>query len=440
MPKVLLSFIGRNKYERCVYVNPQTQEQSPVVRFVTEAICVLNCQNWTENDRIFIFLTPDARTANWLGKAYENDPDDTLGLKERLNNLGLKAKIEPIEIKEGFDETEIWANFQTIFDCINERDAIYLDITNAFRSIPIFATTLMNYTEFLKKGVNLKAIYYGIFEKLGPVYEVVKKYPNPADRLVPILDLKSIVELQDWTSAANDFLQHGNATALAKQAEMAKFPSSREFAVNLNALTGAFSTVRGKKMTTGLVFSDLRQNIQDIERDAPRPLKPILEKINAELQPFQSDDILNGFRAIEWCLNHKLYQQGITLMREAIVSYIGHKLGLDFSNKNERAIVEKAFTIQLQKLPPHPTPQIVQKALRQFTPPRGLSAEDFVNGITLVCRNPTFRALHPIYTEISYEYRNDINHGGYMSDAKESDEFVLILFRKYDELKKIIAF
>ena len=249
-----------------------------MVRFVTAAICELNCRNWTAQDRIIVFLTKDARTANWEGKNYENDPDDPDGLNIKLQKLRLKATIKTYEIKEGFDETDIWANFQTIFDTINERDSIHLDITNAFRSIPIFATTLMNYAEFLKKGVQLKAIHYGIFEKLGMVREVVAKYPNPADRLVPILDLKGIAQLQDWTSAANDFLKHGNGTALGKLAEMDKFSNSREFAYNLNALTGVFSTVRGKQITEGAVFVDLQNNIKDIEAHAPRPLKPILEK------------------------------------------------------------------------------------------------------------------------------------------------------------------
>ena len=424
MPNILLSFVGRNRYERCVYFNPQTNEKSSVVRFVSEAICELNCQKWTEQDRIIIFLTKDARAANWDGVFYKDDPDDNLGLKERLSNLGLKAKIEAHEIKEGFDEAEIWDNFQTIFDCINERDAIYLDITNAFRSIPIFATTLVHYAEFLKKGVQLKAVHYGIFEKLGMVYEVKQKYPNPADRLVPILDLKGIAQLQDWTSAANDFLLHGNATALAKQAEIAKFPSSREFAFNLNALTGVFSTVRGKTITEGTVFSDLHKNIQDIEASAPRPLKPILDKIDTELTAFGQDDILNGFRAIDWCLRHKLYQQGITLMREVIVSYICQLENLGPNNRDSRSLIEKVFGFA--------------KA-RRFNPKEKITPEMKLD-IERIAQTRIVQRLSPIYSVISFEYRNDINHGGYLANAKESDEFVLILMRKYDELKTIIAF
>jgi CRISPR-associated Csx2 family protein len=422
MANILLTFLGRNRYERCVYFNPQTKEKSSVVRFVQEAICQLNCQQWTEQDRIIIFLTKDARKANWEGSVYEKEADDPHGLEYKLSTLGLKATIETHEIKEGFDENEIWENFKTIYDCINNRDAIHLDITNAFRSIPIFATTLVNYAEFLKKGVRLKAVHYGIFEKLGTVREIQEKYPNPNDRLVPILDLKGIAELQDWTNAANDFLLHGNASALAKQAELARFPSSREFALNLRALTEAFSTVRGKQITEGAIFSDLHKNIKDIESHAPLPLKPILDRINTELDEFKEGDIFNGFRAIDWCIRHKLYQQGITLMREVIVSYVCQIENRDAQKRRDREVIEKAFGYAKAK---------------RFKPGE---AHDLKPEIMRIASTELVQKISPIYNVISFEYRNDINHGGYVANAKESSEFITILVKKYDALKEIIAF
>jgi hypothetical protein len=271
---------------------------------------------------------------------------------------------------------------------------------------------------------------------------VEKNYPKPADRIAPMLDLKGLIQLQDWTNAANDFLNHGNPSALAKLSEQAKFPKARDFGQHLRDFGGAFSTVRGGEITSGQLFADLQQDIQDIKQNAPlEPLSPILDKITEGLSPFRpSKDILNGFRAIEWCIQHNLVQQGITLMREAIVSYIGDKQGLDFSDKNDRAIVEKAFTIKIAKLSNTPLKHEVEKQLGRYNLPRGISPDDFVNGITFIVRDATFRALHPIYTEISYEYRNDINHGGYMADAKEYSRFIVILSKKFEELKKIIAF
>jgi CRISPR-associated Csx2 family protein len=441
MPNVLLTFLGRNKYVPCVYQNAKDPSKtSTVVRFVQEAIVQHHCQSWTANDRILVFVTNAAREANWDGTVYAQE-EDKEGLNTKLQKLKVACRIEAIEVADGDTEHEIWENFQTIFDQLHERDKVHLDITNAFRSIPLFATTLLDYARFLK-NIRIESIYYGMFESLGPAFEVVKNYPNPADRIAPMLDLKGLIQLQDWTNAANDFLKHGNPWSLGRLSEQTKLPEAISFGKHLRAFGGAFSTVRGGEITTGRLFADLQTDIQNIKANAPlEPLVPILDKITEGLSPFTpSKDILNGFRAIEWCIDHELVQQGITLMREAIVSYISDKYGLDFSNKSHRAVVEKAFTIKTTQLPHRPTPDIVQRLLRRFDVPKGMTLEEFLQGVTLIVRDSLFRDLQPIYEEISFQYRNDINHGGYMSNAKNYLEFVGILRTKFDELKKIINF
>jgi CRISPR-associated Csx2 family protein len=441
MPNVLLTFLGRGKYVPCVYQNAkEPSKTSTVVRFVQEAIVQHYCQKWTADDRILVFVTDAARKANWDGAVYAQE-EDAEGLNAKLQKLNVPCRIEAIEVADGDTENEIWQNFQVIFNQLHERDKVHLDITNAFRSIPLFATTLLDYARFLK-NIRIESIYYGMFESLGPAFEVVKNYPNPADRIAPMLDLKGLIQLQDWTNAANDFLKHGNPRSLAKLSEQTKLPEALSFGQHLRDFAGAFSTVRGGEITQGQLFADLQTDIQNIKANAPlEPLVPILDKITEGLSPFRpSKDILNGFRAIEWCIDHELVQQGITLMREAIVSYIGDKHGLDFSNKSYRAVVEKAFTIKPSQLPHHPTPENVQRALRRFDVPKGMTLEEFLQGVTLIVRDATFKALQPIYTEISYEYRNDINHGGYMADAKDYSRFIVILSKKFDELKKIVSF
>ena len=245
MSNVLLSFVGRNRYERCVYFDSATNSQSKVVRYIQEALCEVYCQSWLSSDRVVIFLTPNARKANWEGSVYADDKEDSRGLEEALLGLKLRPSIHVEMIKEGFEEREMWQNFKTVFDSIEEGDTVYLDITNAFRSIPLFATVLSNYAEFLK-GVKIKSVFYGIFERLGSTMDVKKNYPNAEDRRVPILDLKGLVDLQDWTSAANDLLKHGNATGLARMARVTNQSKNKampdDFANNLDAITGVFST------------------------------------------------------------------------------------------------------------------------------------------------------------------------------------------------------
>jgi CRISPR-associated Csx2 family protein len=424
MANVLLSFVGRNRYEQCVYGDTQTAQYSTVVRFVQDAICQLHCRNWSADDRIVIFLTPNARLANWEGATYKDDPNDTRGLETTLMDLQLNPSIHVQSIYEGMDEKEIQQNFSIIYEALNEGDLVYLDITNAFRSIPVFAAVLSNYAEFLK-GVRLKSIFYGIFERLGSPVDVRKNYPNPADRRVPILDLKSIVQLQDWTSAANDFLTHGNTAALSRMAHLTTQSNRallpKDFGSNLEALTGVFSTVRGKEIADGDVFTRLRQNIEDIEQTAGlEPLVPILQKVRDSLSPFKQEDILNGFRAIEWCIEHQFVQQGITLFRETIVSYICHRCQMDFQRREHRGLIERTF-------------QLYGRSKDML-----LKEPDYEK-VRPLFREPLVGKLHPLYQEVSFQYRNDINHGGYLKGSKEAFEFVIILRRKFEELKKIIT-
>ena len=425
MSNVLLSFVGRNRYERCVYYETTMQRSSHVVRYIQEAICEVYCQEWSSEDKIIIFLTPNARYANWEGNAYKGDKDDARSLEEALLNLKLRPSIHVETIKEGIDEREMWQNFRTVFDAITEGDTVYLDITNAFRSIPLFATVLSNYAEFLK-GVKIKSVFYGIFERLGSPAEVIKNYPNAADRRVPILDLKGLIDLQDWTSAANDFLKHGNATGLARMAKVTNQSKSSlippDFANNLEVLTGLFSTVRGKEIVKAEVFDKIRQNIKVIQeqQEGFEPLVPILEKVKEGLAPFKKEDIKNGFRAIEWCIEHQLVQQGITLFRETIVSYICYQCQMDYQRREHRNLVERTFQLY------------------------GRSKEELLKDVDYEKIRPIFdepmvAKLRFLYQEVSFQYRNDINHGGYLKDSKEPFEFVIVLRRKYEELKKIIG-
>jgi CRISPR-associated Csx2 family protein len=428
MARLFLSFVGTNNYMPCVYHDDKTQTPAPVGRFVQAALAHLHCQNWDADDRIVIFLTEAARSSNWEGANYANEPDFNEGLEKVLLNMQLRPAIHVETVPEGFDEGQVWAIFSTVFAQINEGDLIYLDITNAFRSIPAFTTVLVNYAELLK-GARIQAIFYGIFEKLGPMFKVKTEIPNPTDRHVPIMHLTGLMNLQDWTSAANDFLTYGNAKPLSKMASAALKDNEaavRPFSETADLLTGVFSTVRGKMIYEGDVFRDLRHAIERLETESPfEPLVPILEKLKNKLAPYQQNDILNGFRAIDWCIEHDLYQQAVTLMREQVVSFICHRNGLNFQHHKDRAIVEAALPDYKK------SEENIRKSpyLRQ----KNIDPESVIK----VLRDPMSKKLGNLYEDIRH-FRNDFAHGGKLKNAKEPFEFVLFLRTRVHELKRLV--
>ena len=94
-----------------------------------------------------------------------------------------------------------------------------------FRSIPIFSAILLNYARLLK-NTNLIAIHYGAFEKLGPATEV--KLIPLEERIAPVLDLMTLVSLQDWTVAAHEFINFGTADRIKKLTDINIIPILKE--------------------------------------------------------------------------------------------------------------------------------------------------------------------------------------------------------------------
>jgi CRISPR-associated Csx2 family protein len=406
MPRILITFLGTTAYKPCIFQMPDGAK-SEVVWYVQEALTQLICADWTEDDQICVFLTKDAKVKNW-----DN------GLEQQLYKAGLRCRIRPITgLHDGFSEAEIWENFQLLFDQIEVNASVWLDITNAFRSIPVFATVLLQYAKFLK-NIQIEAVLYGAFEALGSASNIDARIPAPQDRIAPMLDLRNLVELQEWTQAAKDFIQHGNSLELARKATT-DYPN---LAHALEAVTLAFSLVRGKEIAHGVLFTRLKRELE--QPIALAPFRPILEKVGEAVEAYQDNDLLNGFRAAQWCCDHQLYQQGVTIVRETIVSLICREMNLrDDDYKHGRRIIENAFNCYGRDRNDWKIPKDVSEE----------TVESVINASSL----PLYA---DVYQNLSHQYRNDINHGGFLYNAKPAADFKIALNRHLIALKSIIPF
>lgn len=417
---VLLTFLGATPYKKCHYFLDE-QNVSGEVRFVQEALGQLVCRSWGPEDVAYVFLTKDAQLQNWEGGRYANDPADTAGLKEKLANLGLQCRIQAVEeLTDGFTEADIWLNFQRIFNCLEAGDKVWLDITNAFRSIPLFTSVLVHYARFLKH-IDLQAVYYGAFDVLGPAYNIDERIPNVQERRVPLLNLANVIALQHWTSAANDFLNHGNSKALSRLADQAGFSN---MAQALERVTLAFAVSRGREIMQGEIFRNLQEEItrsqEALEQIAP--MQPLLEHVKSAFSGFADDSMLNGIAAARWCLEHKLIQQGITILRETIISMVCRQGSLNESEySNNRRHVELAFSCYGRDMDDWHT--------------KGVPHER----INAMMDIPVFQLLANVYLNLSHKYRNDINHGGFLDGAKPAPDFERILEECLTEIERLIA-
>lgn len=112
-------------------------------------------------------------------------------------------------IDYGLNEKELWSNFDVfmrIADNLEEGDEIYLDITHAFRSIPLFMYLMLDLIKILNSNKNFKiaGLYYGMLEA------------NRDLGYAPIVDLSPLYNITLWARGAYNFINFGNGYLLAE--------------------------------------------------------------------------------------------------------------------------------------------------------------------------------------------------------------------------------
>ena len=204
--KVFISFLGtggysNGRYSHGKYLSPETRFiQVATLQYINNQI-----SPWRPEDKVVILLTKSAEKRNWDNYgAKDKDGFYYRGLKDRLEELQYPFSITPLkDIPIGGTEKEILDIFSTLFDAVEDGDELFFDVTHGFRSLPMLALVMGNYAKFLKKALKVKSITYG-------AYEAREK------NVSPIVNLQVLSELQDWTFAAADYIENGNANRLAK--------------------------------------------------------------------------------------------------------------------------------------------------------------------------------------------------------------------------------
>jgi CRISPR-associated Csx2 family protein len=426
MARCFLSCLGTSAYEGCIYVAPDGRESTPV-RYVQEATLQFFCRAWTKEDRLLIFTTSEAYHKNWLDNGHQKDQP---GLQSRLQELGLVSQTQAVMIPEGKNIEEIWQIFQILYDNLQEGDRVTCDITHAFRSLPVLVLAVLGYARTMKQVVP-EGIYYGAFEVLGTVPYVKEKIPRVEDRRAPLFDLTPFAVLLDWTSAIDRFLAGGDARMACELADKEIRPLLREsrgrdqaagaikiIAGHLQGLTKAVSTCRGPDLPKK--FSDLPEALQACPRpDLLPPFAPLLKLLEDKFWGYQEKFRHPFLIAVRWCAEHNLIQQGFTILQEGLISYLLEKvLGETSENVKDRKfrdLVPQSVKIHMDNLekekwlePARSQPEKIEKLLPFW--------------------NQNQRLLN-IFSNLT-QYRNDLNHAGFLSDPKKPDNF----FAKLQEL------
>lgn len=407
--KVFISILGTGNYGSCQYT--QGDFISSDTCFIQEATLeFLNVkETWTAQDIAYVFLTPTARTSNWQeNPVYKGgEKKGYRGLAPILEEMKLPCPIETIDITEDGDEQGLWSVFQTIYDKLQEGDELYIDITHSFRYLPMLLLVLCNYAKFLKQ-TKIVHISYGNYE----AKESVK----------PLVDLMPLVEVQDWTLAASEFLRNGRTasfTALVKERIQPILQETkgqdedanalRLFLKRLEPLSQSLTTVRGKEIIDGGIFRDLNDSAQNLKNTLIPAMAPLIDKVKDSFSGFApTSSIKNGFEAAQWCYDKQLYQQSITILQETLKGYTAEQAGYLCDEQPYQDLAGNAYNIAFKKRPESEW-KLDEKNNDQ---------DDFNRRKVIVKRMlslPLVQELSGLYDEIS-QLRNDFNHAGIRSN------------------------
>lgn len=350
--KVFISFLGASNYKECQYVIDS--EASRPVRYVQEAMLdYYSRHGWTSHDCAYILLTNVAQDRNWENDGQKDDNGNIikqLGLRDSLAALELPMSIVPVEnVPMGNDEKEIMSIFSLIFGMLEDGDELYFDITHGFRYLPMITLVLGNYSKFLK-NVTVRWIGYGNFEGR-----------NQATNIAQVVDLTSMSMLQDWTTAAADFINNGNAASLTSRTKETLAPilldergdnktalAMDKMANALEAMVNDIKNCRGYEIIKAKNVKKLVRNLNSIENNLIEPLMPVLEKIKDSINTFDviaDENISNGFAAALWCINNNMNQQAATILQETAITWVCMRNKLDHSILKDRQIASDAINV-----------------------------------------------------------------------------------------------
>lgn len=404
--KVFISILGTGNYNLCSY--RQGDFTSTETRFIQEAtLDFLKARSeWSPTDAAYIFLTPTARIANWQAEPIDiyvsHEVKRYAGLEPTLDQMGLPFPVEPVDISEGGDEETIWSVFRSIYDRICEGDRLYIDITHSFRYLPMLLLVLTNYAKELK-GAEVVSITYGNLD---------------AKQLV---DLGALIELQDWTVAAGEFLRNGRASGLAEltkervtpilKATKGKSESAkglRKLVDKLTTVSQDLTTIRGKEILGGKVFEELDKCTHGLDAGLITPMGPLIDKIKDSFRDFDTkSSVSNGFVAARWCYRMQLYQQSITILQETMKAYVAASHGYPTDEEHYTELAAKAF---------HITKGSIAEDKWQLGESDPTDREKRAEVVRQYLAGSAVRELHPLYTEIG-QLRNDFNHAGFRRNA-----------------------
>ena len=276
------------------------------------------------DENVYLEIADGCENANHLS------PLSVPHKEEIERTLGNDSKV--VLIKYGISEEEIKDNINTILGLVNylkNGDELIVDVTHSFRSLPIFLMNLLIFIQNVSnKSITISHIHYGMLEMRNEL------------GYAPIIDLKTILNLNDWITGAYSFSQFGNAykiSDLMNEENKSVATLLNEFSdlMNLNHLYAIRNV------------SQRLASIKNANYNTYLPkmiINPLVDNFVAQFRASRNDrDSVFQLKVARWQFNNRKYAQAFLTLTEAIISYVCEVNGLDASLRDNREEAKKAL-------------------------------------------------------------------------------------------------
>lgn len=310
MSRIYLSFLGlgSDKKEEGVFrYSPAIYKIDGIPSQRTEFVQVAEAQllGAVTFDRIIIVTTQ---------KSYNTHFDN---LKKQLQQAGA-SDIDNITIEEDMSAEGQWGWFEQILDRIEPGAHLTMDLTHGYRAIPIIFSTAVNFLQ-KARSVTVDAIYYGAYDKNRHV--------------TPIVNMKEFYVINEWAEAVSRLVEDADARKLAQVAETTSSFQAAE--LNDQGIIQAFedltNTIRNVDVNNVAEKADKALRlIGEKEGKASVTGKILLKLVRDKFASLTVAEPMSGkydkayfvlqLEIIRLLLEHKLYMQAFTVMREFVGS------------------------------------------------------------------------------------------------------------------------
>ncbi len=410
--KVFITTLGKNGYQDGKYEssdNPGTiyTEPFPMLAIIKH----LKIDEWDQNNKIIVGLTKEARESHWHSNSETEDSNKTIKqlLEEKIGRNG--SIIKDVHLAHGSTKEEVWEIFSTLFKELKKGDEIYIDVTNGFRYFPMYMLMLCNYAKLLL-DVKVMSIAYG-------------GYAEKDSEIRPIVDVTYLSDLDDWTTAASDFISSGNAKLLYKlmnreRGELGRNQQNEELKIIGGIVDGLYSTtqnirtVRGVSLYQGDDIKKFKDNYAKLKDNQNDPYIPILEKIHNSFDGFVPEkSVINGFQAAKWAFDNDLILQGYALYTETFISWICERASFDTKDRYLRGLVSPICQYIARNGHGNEHACILKFALGNPTKQKQ---------IHILYHDPIIKEFGKQFGN-HVEQRNDLSHTGWREQANQAQRF-----------------